>query len=541
MLLPKTNKLFTYVICVALLIMFCSPFIQAKKATTVDEWIRIKIENLGLNNTALNQPIICTAAITAFYQDREFQSVWNKALANEMVQIINASVNEGLNPEDYHAGLFNTLSFEQAKTPTNKADYDLLLTDAFLLYCSHLQSGKVNPKTISPEWHVIRREGDPVLTLKQALLTNQLTNTLYNVLPTHPEYQSLKESFQICASLLNQPWNFIPAGETIKIGMEDTRIPLIRERLNQLGDLTPVNLNQSEVYDEGLRQDIVQFQTRHGLENEGEIGKKTLAALNITPANRLNQVKANLERWRWLPQAFGNYYIKVNIANFKLTVVKNNQIIAAHKVIAGKPARMTPVFSATLQYLVFNPTWTVPPGILKADVIPALKKDTTYLDKKKIAILDESGNSVSAASINWNSNQAYKYTYRQPPGPNNALGAVKFMFPNNFQVYLHDTPNKELFDKTERAFSSGCIRVQNPLELAILLLNDSVQWNNKSVDKIIATQQTQTIHLVEKPEVFLLYWTVWADELGKVNFRPDVYNRDGKLIEALLQSATDLR
>jgi murein L,D-transpeptidase YcbB/YkuD len=282
------------------------------------------------------------------------------------------------------------------------------------------------------------------------------------------------------------------------------------------------------------------FQVRHGIDIDGEIGFKTMAAMNINVDERIEQIKINLERWRWLSRQFGDYYVKVNIADFNLEVIKNGEKIRQHKIIVGRTYRKTPIFSSKITHLVFNPSWTVPPGILSADVLPAVRKNIRYLKNKNIYVYDKNGKIVIPSSVDWNSSVVKSYTYRQTPGSDNALGSVKFFIPNEFMVYLHDTPSKDLFEKTERAFSSGCIRVQDPLELAEYLLNDPENYSKKRINGIINTKKTQTVVIKDQPAIHILYWTSFTNDDGVVQFRSDIYKRDGPLKEALLKRAPSL-
>ncbi len=499
-----------------------------------NEIIRGKIENSDYKGIqAFYQPLYCIKTLKQFYLNRSFALAWNSASSAQLLSEIGKADIEGLTPTDYHLQIIMRESSLPIKSSKSMAEYDLLLTDAFLLYTSHLLSGKVNPQTINAEWFVTRREGDPVALLEQAVSSGNVSKTIQSAIPKHMVYHSLKKALKTYRSIEVETWPVISDGTILKKGMEDDRIPKIRERLFVLGDLKELNPANSIRYDENLFAAVQHFQTRHGIDNEGNIGPRTIESLNVKLSNRINQIKANMERWRWLSQEFGDYYIKVNIASFKLDIVKDGKQVRSHKVITGKPFRKTPVFSSKMQYLVFNPTWTVPPGILNADVLPGIRKDVAYLNKKKLMVLDNNGNPVNTSEIDWNSRMAKSFTYRQPPGPDNALGAVKFMFPNNFHVYLHDTPSKELFEKTERAFSSGCIRVNEPLSLAEYLLNDPVNWNKEKIDNVVATRKTQTVQLTVQPNVHLLYWTAWTNASNIVHFQKDIYDRDKPLIEQL--------
>lgn len=501
--------------------------------------IRHKIENRNeIPLTSFGLPIYCKQYLPTFYQNVFFKAVWTQESARQLLTAISKAGDEGLNPEDYHYDMLTELMTNNRLTDFEKAEFDMLLTDAFMLYVSHLISGKVNPVSIDAEWHVRKAEVD-LNHIFTDLSTKNIEHIINGVLPKKPTYYSFKAALKKYRLLKTENWININSNKTIKPGDENENIPSIRKRLNILGDLKDSSYLHKNLYDENLLSAVKNFQARHGINVDGEIGPKTLATMNVLIQRRIEQIEANLERWRWLPREFGNFYIIVNIANFELDVFKNKKQVQNYKVIVGKPYRKTPVFSASMQYLVLNPTWTIPPGILTNDVLPGVRKDVNYLKTKKIEVTDNQGKTLDASTINWNDPIVKSYTYRQPPGPENSLGAVKFMFPNSFSVYLHDTPSKALFQREERAFSSGCIRVSEPLKLAEYLLNDSVNYNFGKLKEIVKTNITQTIKLKEKPDVFLLYWTAWTDSAGKVNFRQDIYNRDEVLIKALSQSSSE--
>jgi murein L,D-transpeptidase YcbB/YkuD len=523
-----TNK----ILLVALVFFLVSSQLMGSE----NEVIRRKVENAATSPlTAFGEIINCSNSIQVFYQNRLFEAAWNSETTSQLISILQTSDHEGLRPNDYHTEKLLTLVNAPPKTDFAKAEYDLLLSDAFLLYTSHLLQGKVNPQTINAEWHVVRREGNPVELLNDVIASGNVNKAIQDVIPKHIVYQNLKKTLEIYRNI-KVAWPVIPSGITIKKEMEDERIPAIRQRLFVLGDLKDKRADNQKLYDDNLFTAIQHFQKRHGIDGDGNIGAKTISALNISIEQRILNIEANMERWRWLPQEFGNYYLIVNIANFELTVIKNDELVRSRKIIVGKPYRRTPVFSSKMQYLVLNPTWTIPPGILNADVLPGVRKDPLYLEKKKLMVLDSQGNLVNTSEIDWNSKAVKSYTYRQPAGPDNALGAVKFMFPNSFHVYLHDTPSKEMFDQTERAFSSGCIRVQDPLSLAEFFLDDPTNWSREKINKIVATKMTQTVQLKEQPNVYLLYWTAWTEDNGVVHFRKDIYERNMPLIEQLKAS-----
>lgn len=504
-----------------------------------NEIIRRQIENQKLNPLkAGSEPIYCAPSLTKIYENRIFEPAWEyKNDLEQLIKSVEESRYEGLNPEDYHLTALKSLFSKFGDLNTQqKAQLDLLATDAFLLYTTHLLSGKVNPESIDSEWHVKRREGDPVLLFNNAISKHDIYQQIQSALPLHSVYKSLQQALIKYDSIRQAGgWNRLGEGVVLKEGAVDERVPMLRTRLKASGDFV-LNVDENNlVYDEELVKAVMRFQKRHGLETDGNLGKETLAALNISVDERMTQIKVNMERWRWLPQEYSDYYVKVNIANYTVDIVKNGELVRQHKAIVGKNYRRTPVFSSKISYLVLNPTWTVPPGIINGDVIPSVKKDVNYLKTKNIVVYDHAGNIINPNTVDWNNSAAKSYTYRQPAGPANALGAVKFMFPNNFSVYLHDTPSRELFEKTERSFSSGCIRVQNPLQLAVYFIGDSVHWNMSKIKKQVESQNTLTIPLSEKPDIYILYWTAWTDAKGVIQFRKDIYSRDQKVSKALAE------
>jgi len=496
----------------------------------INEIIRKKIENQKINPLrAENDLIYCVESLSEIYENRMFSLAWeNNNSIEQLIKSIEESEYEGLNPNDYHIEKLKNLYNSYTKLNSEqKANIDLLATDAFLLYTSHLLSGKVNPTSIDPEWHVKRREGNPVLLFERAIQENNIPLYIKESLPKHKTYLELKKALLIYENIKKEGgWLEVPYGETLKKGDENDRIVLVKKRLLVTKDLSENDIGDIKQFDDKLFDAVILFQKRHNIQVDGSIGKSTISTMNIIVDDRIDQIKVNMERWRWLPKEFSNYYVKVNIANFFVDVYKDGFIQRQHKVIVGKNHRRTPVFSSKISYLVLNPTWTVPPVIIKADIIPSVKKDINYLKKKNLIVYDSKGNIIDPSSVDWNSSTAKSYTYRQPAGPDNALGAVKFMFPNDFSVYLHDTPNRDLFEKTERSFSSGCIRVQDPLLLAEFFLNDSINWNLDKIQKQVESKKTLTIPLKEQPDIHILYWTAWTNEEGIIQFRNDFYDRD---------------
>jgi murein L,D-transpeptidase YcbB/YkuD len=316
--------------------------------------------------------------------------------------------------------------------------------------------------------------------------------------------------------------------------MRDARVPLLRERLSVTGDFAS-EASDSTRFNRELEEAVMLFQERHRLTPDGVVGPGTLEAANVTVDARIDQIRVNLERARWVFHAVHGKFVLVDIAGFEVGLREEGGLIWSCRAQVGKPYRATPIFRSDIKYLVFCPTWTIPPGILEKDTLPAVKRDPDYLTKKNINAIGRNGNVVDQSTIDWSKYSARNipYTLRQEPGPNNALGRIKFIFPNPHFVYLHDTPSKSLFDRTDRAFSSGCIRVEKPFELAELLLNDPEKWNREEIERAIESGKTRTVFLPEPMPVLLFYWTVEIGPDGEVHFKKDLYGRDEAVLEGL--------
>jgi murein L,D-transpeptidase YcbB/YkuD len=316
--------------------------------------------------------------------------------------------------------------------------------------------------------------------------------------------------------------------------MTDPRVPVLRRRLEVTGDVGVVRLMEPELFDPALELAVKRFQTRHGMTADGAVGAATRGAMNVPVGARVDQLRVNLERGRWVLHEIKGEFVLVDVAGFDVAYFRDDEPIWTSKVVVGRPYRETPVFKSEITYVVFNPTWTIPPGILAKDTLPAVKRDPGYLTRHRIRVIDGNGQEVSPWSVDWSRyRNSVPYQLRQDPGPDNSLGLVKIMFPNPYLVYLHDSPAKALYDRDERAFSSGCIRVARPFELTELLLNDPVQWNAESIETVIKGGQTRTVNLAKPIPVLILYWTAQPTPDGQIIFRTDVYGRDAPTLAAL--------
>ena len=323
--------------------------------------------------------------------------------------------------------------------------------------------------------------------------------------------------------------------------MHDARVPIVRERLRITGDYQgPVSVS-GNFYGPELEKAVRHFQERHSLEVDGRIGKATLAAMNVSAQERVAQIRVNLERMRWVSDKLPKDYLLVDIAAQRVELHREGQDVWRSKAIVGRPERPTPIFRDRIEYLEFNPTWTVPPTILKEDVVPKARQNPNAVRKKGLEIIDRRGNKVEPEAVDWNvSPNNLPYTFRQPPGPKNALGQVKFMFPNQHSVYLHDTSDRQLFARANRTLSSGCVRVDKPIELAELLLNDP-KWNKEKFASVFESKRPSSVRLKQPLPVILSYWTAEADDKGQVHFRADFYGQDQPVLAALDGPSAGLR
>ena len=355
--------------------------------------------------------------------------------------------------------------------------------------------------------------------------------------PHHPSYRDLKEALSRYKKIGGKGgWHKISAGQSIKPGMTDPRVPAIRHRLGISGEYHPKGAGESQLYDNHLAAAVKAFQARHHIEPDGVVGNATLAAMNATVTERIHQIRVNLERTRWVIHDLPSSNLIVDIAGFSLQYYHDNKPVWTSKVMVGKPYHQTPVFRSAITYIVLNPTWTPTPDIVKNETVPSIVKDPDFLAKQRMRVLDSGGNQVDPNSIPWRQYQGryLPYTLRQDPGADNSLGLIKFLFPNPYHVYLHDTPSKSLFGRTNRAFSHGCIRVQNPLDLGrMILANDAGNTTSaERMNQILASGRTSTVILKQPLPIYLMYLTTKVQD-GKVMFKPDMYNRDAGVLAAL--------
>ena len=498
--------------------------------------------------------------IKEFYAQRNYQPAWVGAdgpltNADSLLAAIRSADREGLQPADYHKNAIGDgltiIRISPSPSVQLLADFELVLSDAFFTYASHLASGRLNPKTIDRYWIQKPRSKDLVKLLQDTLSNGDVSQALNSLAPAHRGYGRLRTALYYYRLLeQNGGWPMVSAGPKLQKGDYSIRVKELRQRLQVTYDLPKSNHAAAAVvtsdtqpakdpelyFDADLHQAVQRFQQRHGLLSDGIVGPDTLSELNVTASQRVRQIELNLERWRWLPEDLGQKHILVNITNFEMAVVEDDHPVLDARVVVGMSKRPTPVFTGSMSYIVLNPYWHVPRTIAVADKLPQLRRNPYALRRQGIRIFDTSrgGAEIDPGSVNWSQVSArnFHYQLRQDPGPGNALGRIKFMFPNRHNVYLHDTPTPHLFERTQRTYSSGCIRISKPIELAEYLLKNT-DWNRDAILSASNGRRERSVRLPEEIPVHLLYWTSWADEDGTVHFRKDIYERDKPLAEAL--------
>ncbi|NTV02804.1 MAG: L,D-transpeptidase family protein [Chlorobiaceae bacterium] len=534
-----------------------------------------RLERLSIGTTGPDRASIIRHT-KRFYEALGYRPAWtNRQAVARLIEVLEDSANDGLLPSDYHLDEIRSFYQNPSESPELRARADLLMTDAVLTLMSHMRSGKVYARSIESDWNIEPPEpgADYDRTIMSAVMGSRFPEIIQKLRPSSPEYSALRRGLvRMKAIAASGGWESVPSGRPIdKVGAVDARIPDIRRRLAASGDYVmppaaPAKKEQNaradssdagdskaladslpepaadygQIYDQELFDAVKAFQKRHGLETDGVVGNETVRAMNVSVGQRIDQIRINLERYRWYLNSRGPNYIMVNIPSFSVDLVQNNIRRWNSRVIVGKPDTQTPVFRAEMQYIILNPHWVIPNGIIVKDkIISTILKDESYLDRKNLAVVDNEGHTVSPSSVDWARyvNGGFPYRLVQASGDEGSLGRIKFMLPNRFTVYLHDTPTKELFEKSRRTFSHGCVRVDKPVDLAEIVLQDKARWSKGRIQEAIDTDKTRTINLPKSIPVYLLYQTAFADG-AQVEFRTDVYDRDARLLKVLQSPAS---
>ena len=496
--------------------------------------------------------IYAAVLVESFYKGRNYRPAWSQnghlVQVEALIRAVEDTYGDGLSPQYYHLApiisLVDKVGQESAPDSVQLSDLDILLTDAFLTLGCHLSAGCVNPVTIETEWFANSLKVDVSSVLEQALNKKQVREALMELRPQKDVYSRLRLALARYRELFSKgEWPLVSSGSRLKKGSRSDRVVELRKRLAASSDLLADEAMGGDLFDEKVEQSVIIFQKRHGLKIDGVVGRDTLDALNVPLKQRIRQMELNMERLRWILGNIEERFIVVNIANFRLDVIEHDKSILSMKVVVGKPYRRTPIFTAKMTYLVINPVWNIPDSIARKEILKKIKKDPHYLAEQNIKVFSgwrAQEQPIDAERIDWSkvTAKALPYRLRQEPGPLNALGTLKFMFPNKYDVYLHDTPAKNLFSDNVRAFSHGCTRIEKPLELAEYLLRDDPRWSQKELVAALEKGTEQIVQILRPLNVHVLYLTAWGDESGLVQFRNDIYGRDKSLDEALREQPT---
>lgn len=549
----------------------CSSDEEPRRLAAVTGEIRATLENASDLRPDDAEQRRAWDATVELYRQRDFAPFWVDGSGplprtGELLASLRQGDVHGLSLRDYdfprlealRAQAEHEIEIGSDNAPARLADLDLVYSYTFLSHAIHLTQGRVVPAELGAEWHTEPRSIDMAELLPET--PGGVENALQRLVPHHPQYSRLLAARERYRQIVERGgWPEIPQGPMPEVGASGPQVAALRIRLAAEGDLADT---AGEELDEALVEALKRFQARHGLEPDGKLGDATRAALAVSAAERLRTLELNLERWRWTSGDFGDRYVAVNIPDFRMWVQEGDERPLEMRVIVGKRMNRTPVFSDTMTHLVLNPSWYVPESISEAEILPQIREDPGYARRKGYEITrvtedggtvvdpsEVTGDSATQASDDtpwWSfarrdeddgerdrSSETAQYRVRQLPGPANSLGEIKFMFPNEHNIYLHDTPADSLFDRTNRDFSHGCVRIERPLDFARYLLRESEDWSPERIEEALAGGAEQRVDLPEPLPVHLLYWTAWVDGDGTVHFREDLYGHDQRLARAL--------
>lgn len=526
---------------------------------------KIKIDSTLINSSENED-------FKSFYKKFNYETAWHtKEHRDFIIDEISKAENEGLESKDYNYESLKSFEAKFEELPDSTiVKYDLLLTLSTQLYVSHICKGKLNPKKLYKDWDLKEKKINVNEILFDCIDNNNFSKAIENCKPNHIIYKKLKNCLKLLQKFPEETsYELIDLKERIVPNKKNKYIPIVKKKLMYWGDMVERDTILSLVYDKKTQEAVKIFQARHGLRPDAVIGKSTIDALNYSRNQRIEQVIVNMERWRWFAQDFGNHYLLINIPDYSIVAVKENDTTQIQRIVVGKDTRPTPILESKISNINLNPNWTVPPTILKEDIYPEAEKDRGFFRKKGLKIFDRKNNEINPYT--WKKEDANKYKYVQDPGRNNSLGSMKINFPNKYSVYLHDTNHRDYFAYSYRSLSSGCVRLEKPLEMASYIINDTTKWSlkrikdttdikyynklqkakQKEIDKINAKilaknpafviekktlpkpeLKTIVIKINEDILIHQLYWTAWENN-GILNFREDIYCLDSNLYSKL--------
>lgn len=473
------------------------------------------------------------AALAVFYRGRHWEPAWRDN-STGLRELLAKAGDDGLASLPLHLKQIGLLI--DSSTPGKAAEGDMLLTDAVLRYAAAMRGQRVDPSDIEDDWFVRTPAFDPVdFAVKHH---DDIVAALPGLAPNYNGYRALRDALIKLRAQTATDWPKVPSGPTIRPGDVSDRIPYVRRRLVATGELAASDADGT-TYDDALKDAVIHFQARNGLDADGALGPRTILALDASPAQRARTVALNMERWRWLPDHLEGEHIVVNVPAEEMQLVSDGKVILDMRAIVGDVDHPTPALHARLTSLVLNPVWRVPASIATDEILPQLQKNPRYLVANDLELVSDKfvpGSPESqGAGIAWKSMTRMPWPVRQRPGSDNALGRIKFNLPNDDDIYLHDTPKHKLFARFDRALSHGCVRLENADALALYLLQDK-GWTKERLAEEIATGQTKSVSVTRSVPVWLLYFTAWVDPDGTLEFRDDLYDRDQRLAVALTES-----
>lgn len=470
----------------------------------------------------------------AFYSKRDFMPAWTQATATDMLNLVENISQEGLNPESYPLDTLRDLlaTATRQEDARTGARLDMLLSATYLNLADVIATGKVKQGDLAKSWHIKPVAPDTLFThLEQGLASGNIDASLDYFRPRYDQYEKLQRHIDTYSKIIeNGGLPTVEKGDPLAPGYSSKRMESIRKRLYATRDLQtpPEQWTKPHVYDSSLVAAVNRYQLRNGLEIQPSITDEMIEAMNVPAEQRLKQIMLNMDRIRWFSASdMEDTYVLVNIPEYRLRVFEDGQPIKTMNVVVGKQMNSTPIFSDKIQYAVFSPYWNIPTSIAREEIWPKAKRNPGYLSSRHYEVLDGWGKDaqvIPPSQIDWDNLSEYRI--RQKPGPWNSLGRVKFMFPNDYAIYLHDTPADHLFEEYERAFSHGCIRVEEPAWFAYWLFP---QYSRQDVQRKMNNTNRDVVSLEEEIPVYIFYLTSFVDEEGRINFRKDLYEFDKRL------------